>query len=49
MKNIINRKNNESTTLAISNCLLSLTSENPQGFSGWSVLAKLIAKPRNYS
>jgi len=42
-------KNNESTTLAISNCLFSPTSENPQGFSVWCVLAKLSAKPRNYS
>jgi hypothetical protein len=37
------------TTLAISNCLFSPTSENPSGFSAWCVLAELIAKPRNYS
>ncbi|SHH34799.1 hypothetical protein SAMN05444148_1799 [Winogradskyella jejuensis] len=41
--------NNESTTMAISNCLFLPTSENPRGFSVWCVLAKLIAKPRNYS
>lgn len=28
---------------------LSPTSENPRGFSVWCVLAKLSAKPRNYS
>jgi len=27
--------------MAISNCLFSLTSENPYGFSAWCVLAKL--------
>ena len=37
------------TTMAISNCLFSPTSENPLGFSAWCVLAKLSAKPRNYS
>ena len=37
------------TTMAISNCLFSPTSENPRGFSAWCVLAKLSAKPRNYS
>jgi len=37
------------TTMAISNCLFSPTSENPHGFSAWSVLAKLSANPRNYS
>ena len=36
-------------TLAISNCLFSPTSENPRGFSAWCVIAKLTAKPRNYS
>jgi hypothetical protein len=36
-------------TMAISNCLFSTTSENPRGFSVWCVLAKLSAKPRNYS
>ena len=36
-------------TMAISNYLFSLTSENPQGFSVWCVVAKLSAKPRNYS
>ena len=35
--------------MAISNCLFSPTSENPRGFSAWCVLAKLGAKPRNYS
>ncbi len=35
--------------MAISNCLFSPTSENPHGFSVWCVLAKLSAKPRNYS
>ncbi len=35
--------------MAISNCLFSPTSENPRGFSVWCVLAKLTAKPRNYS
>ena len=35
--------------MAISNCLLSPTSENPRGFSVWCVLAKLSAKPHNYS
>ncbi len=37
------------TTLAISNCLLLHTSENPLGFSVWCALAKLSANPRNYS
>jgi hypothetical protein len=37
------------TTMAISNCLFSSTSENPRGFSVWCVLAKLSANPRNYS
>ena len=36
-------------TMAISNCLFSPTYENPRGFSDWCVLAKLSAKPRNYS
>jgi hypothetical protein len=35
--------------MAISNCLFSPTSENPRGFSVWCVLAKIIAKLRNYS
>ena len=35
--------------MAISNCLLSPTSENPLGFSACRVLAKLIANPRNCS
>jgi hypothetical protein len=39
----------ERTTMAISNCLFSPTSENPRGFSVWCVLAKLSANPRNYS
>jgi len=29
--------------------LFSPTSENPRGFSVWCALAKLTAKPRNYS
>jgi len=37
------------TTMAISNCSLSPTPENPRGFSVWCVLAKLSAKPSNYS
>ena len=36
-------------TMAISNCLFSPTSENTRGLSVWCVLAKLSAKPRNYS
>ncbi len=35
--------------MAISNCFYSPTSKNPRGFPVWSVLAKLSAKPRNYS
>ena len=35
--------------MAISNCLFSPTSENPVEFPTWCVLAKLSAKPRNYS
>ena len=35
--------------MAISNGLLLPTSENPRGFSAWCVLAKLSAKPLNYS
>ena len=35
--------------MAISNCLFSHTSENLRRFSVWCVLAKLTAKPRNYS
>ncbi len=44
-------KNKETlnTTMAISNCFFSHTSENPRGFSVWGVLAKLSAKPRNSS
>jgi hypothetical protein len=42
-------KNNEITAMAISKCFFSPTSENPHGFSVWCVLAKLSAKPRNYS
>ncbi len=30
--------------MAISNCLFSPTSENPNGFSVWCVLAEFIAK-----
>lgn len=37
------------TTMAISNCYNSPTSENPLGFSVWCVPAKLIANPHNYS
>jgi len=33
--------------MAISNCLFSPISENPQGFSVWCVLAKLSAKLQN--
>jgi hypothetical protein len=40
---------NESTTMAISNCLFSPTYENPNEFSVWYLLAKLSANPRNYS
>ena len=36
-------KNIRHTTMAISNCLFSPTSENPRGFSAWCVLAKLCA------
>ena len=43
----------ERTIMAISNCLFSPTSEprsvGARGFSAWCVLAKLSAKPRNYS
>ncbi len=35
--------------MAISNCSFSSTFENPRGFLVWCVLAKLTAKPRNYS
>jgi len=35
--------------MAISNSLFSPTSENPRGFSVCYVLARLTAKPRNYS
>jgi len=34
-------KKYERTTIAISNCLPSPTSENPHGFSVWCLLAKL--------
>ncbi len=37
------------TTMAISNCWFSSTSENPRGFSAWRVLAKLSTNQRNYS
>ncbi len=37
------------TTMAISNCLFSPTSENPRGFSTLCILAKLSVEPRNYS
>lgn len=40
-----NRMNHEST-MALSNCLYSSTSENPRGFSVWCVIAKLIVKSR---
>ncbi len=43
------KKKYERTTMAISNSLFSPTFENPRGFSAWCVLAKLSAKPRNYS
>ncbi len=36
-------------TMAISNCLFSPTLEIPGEFPTWCVLAKLSAKPRNYS
>ena len=39
--------NNESTTKAISNCLISRNSENPRGFSFRFVFAKLCAETRN--
>ena len=45
----MNSINNESTTMAISNCLFLPTSENPCGFSVWCVLAKFSANPHNYS
>ena len=35
--------------MAIINCSFSPTNENRCGFSAWFVLAKLSAKPRNYS
>ncbi len=37
------------TTMAISNCSFSPTSEKPRGFSVWCVLAKLSASSCNYS
>ena len=37
------KKEISTATMAISNCLFSPTSENPQGFSVWCVLAKLSA------
>ena len=49
VENISFGKKYERTTMAISNCLFSPTSENPRGFSVWCVLAKFNAKPRNYS
>tara|TARA_R110002167_G_scaffold79828_1_gene219848 strand:- start:54 stop:191 length:138 start_codon:yes stop_codon:yes gene_type:complete len=45
----MNQNKKRLTTMAISNCLFSPTSENPRGFSTWCVLGKLTAKPRNYS
>jgi len=42
-------KNNDTTTMAISNCLFSPTLEIPAEFPTWCVLAKFSAKPRNYS
>ena len=36
------------TTMAISNCSFSPTSENPHGFSARCVLAKFRAKPWEY-
>jgi len=42
-------KNNESTTMAISNCLFSPTLEIPAEFPTWCVPVKLSANPRNYS
>lgn len=44
-----NKEKNQQPTLAKSNCLSSLTSENPLGFSAWCVLTKLSPKTRNYS
>jgi hypothetical protein len=44
-----NRKKTLMATMAISNCLLSPTLEIPAEFPTWCVLAKLSAKPRNYS
>ena len=35
--------------MVISNCLFSPTYKNPHRFLVWCILAKLIAKPRNYS
>lgn len=35
--------------MAINNCLLSPSSENPHGFSDWCMLAKLSDSPRKYS
>ncbi len=35
--------------MAMNNCLFSPTPENPRGFSGWCVLAKVRANTRNYS
>ena len=49
MEKFKRNKKTLSPTMAISNCLFSPTSENPRGFSVWCVLAKLSAKPRNYS
>ena len=50
-KHLIKRfeKKYDRTTMAISNCLFTPTSENPRGFSVWCVLAKVRANPRNYS
>ncbi len=35
--------------MAISICLFSPTSEIPEEFKTWGILARLSAKPRNYS
>ncbi|MCG2420594.1 hypothetical protein K8089_16355, partial [Aequorivita sp. F47161] len=48
-KTNVSVKKNDTTTMAISNCLFTPTSENPRGFSVWCVLTNLSANPRNYS
>lgn len=40
---------NERATMAIRNCLFSITLEIPKEFPTWCVLAKLSANPRRYS